>query len=103
MNERYHINAINWVCSCSAYSQSHYFFCKYLVAKKNILPIFMEIVLYHNYPLVFFGANKISLICQENDSWKRYKSIIIEDYLIKESHPSFSNLQNAEYRISRKK
>ncbi|CAB5356877.1 unnamed protein product [Rhizophagus irregularis] len=96
MDERYHIDAINWICSCPAYSQSRYLLCKHLVAKKNILPTFMETVRHHNYPLVSFGANKISSICQENDPWERYGPIIIEDYLIKGSHPSSSNLQSIE-------
>jgi len=96
MDERYHIDAINWICSCPAYSQSRYLLCKHLVAKKNILPTFMETVRRHEYPLVFFGTDKISPICQENDPWERYGPIIIEDYLIKESHPSSSNLQSIE-------
>ncbi|PKC50940.1 hypothetical protein RhiirA1_405369 [Rhizophagus irregularis] len=96
MDERYHNDAINWICSCPAYSQSRYLLCKHLVAKKNILPTFMETVRHHDYPLVSFGADKISSICQENDPWERYVPIIIEDYLIKESHPSSSNLQSIE-------
>ncbi|CAB5305488.1 unnamed protein product [Rhizophagus irregularis] len=54
------------------------------------------IMRHHDYPLVSFGADKISSICQENDPWERYVPIIIEDYLIKESHPSSSNLQSIE-------
>ena len=56
----------------------------------------METVSHHDYSLVFFSADKISSICQENDSWERYGPIIIEDYLIKESHSSSSNLQSIE-------
>ena len=74
MDERYHIDAINWICSCPAYSHSPYLLCKHLIAKKNILPTFIETIRRHDYPLVFFGdgANKIPSICQENDPWERY-------------------------------
>ncbi|PKY57507.1 hypothetical protein RhiirA4_510082 [Rhizophagus irregularis] len=91
MDERYHIDATNWICSCPAYSHNPYFLCKHLVAKKNILPTFMETARRHDYPLVFFGTDKIPSICQENDPWKR---TVIEDDFTNQSRSSSSNLRN---------
>ena len=58
----------------------------------------METVHHHDYPLIFFGgdANKIPLICQENDPWERYGRTIIENDYDQESRPSSSNLQHIE-------
>ncbi|PKY54360.1 hypothetical protein RhiirA4_473128 [Rhizophagus irregularis] len=54
MDKRYHIDAINWICSYPAYFHSLYILCKHLVAKKNISPAFMEIKQRYDYPLIFF-------------------------------------------------
>jgi len=94
MNERYHIDAVNWICSCPAYLNSRYLTCKHLVTKKNgksFFPTFMETARRHDYPLVIFGTGKVSAIRQENDPWKRYESSIIVD--AKESPSSSENLQ----------
>jgi hypothetical protein len=65
-----------------------------LIAKKNILPTFIKTIYHNDYPLIFFGTDKIPPICQENDPWEKYNSIIIKN---KELHPSSSiNLQNIE-------
>ena len=72
MNERYHIDEINWICSCPAYSHSCYLICKHLIKKKNgkdFFPIFMETTRRHDYPLVIFEADKVPVICQKNDPW----------------------------------
>ena len=45
----------------------------------------------HDYPLIFFGTDKVPSICQENDSWERYEPTIIENETL-----SSSNLQNIE-------
>src|ERR1051325_10495744 len=48
-------------------------------------------------PLVFFGADGMPSICQENDPCERYELTLIEDdFTNKEPHPSSSNLQNIE-------
>ncbi|RGB22410.1 hypothetical protein C1646_776135 [Rhizophagus diaphanus] len=90
MDERYHIDEVNWICSCPAYFHNPYFLCKHLVAKKNILPTFMETIRRHDYPLVFFSSEKVASICQENDPWKRY------DDFTERSYPNSGNLHNTE-------
>ena len=78
-DERHHIDTINWICSCPAYSHSPYLLCKHLVVKKNILPTFMETKRHHDYPLVFFGTDKIQSICRKNDPWERYNPTLNEN------------------------
>jgi hypothetical protein len=35
MEERYHIDVSNWVCSCPAFLNHPYFLCKHLIFKKR--------------------------------------------------------------------
>jgi hypothetical protein len=100
MDERYHIDEINWICSCPAFLNSSYLICKHLVSKKDgnsFFPTFMETARRHDYPLIIFGANKVSAIHQENDPWKRYESSVIVD--AKESASSSKNMQNVVLEI----
>ncbi|PKY57331.1 hypothetical protein RhiirA4_478319 [Rhizophagus irregularis] len=97
MDERYHIDEVNWICSCPAYFHNPYFLCKHLVAKKNILLTFMETIRHHDYPLVFFSSEKVASICQENDPWKKYGlTSVIDDDFTERSYPNSGILHNTE-------
>ncbi|CAG8832393.1 31772_t:CDS:2, partial [Gigaspora margarita] len=57
MDERYHVDTTNWICSCPAYLYSRYLICKHLIIKKNgksFLPTFLETKRRHDYPMIFF-------------------------------------------------
>jgi hypothetical protein len=47
-----------------------YLLCKNLIAKKNILPTFMETKRRHDYPPVSFEEDGVLSIFRENDPWK---------------------------------
>ncbi|CAG8835798.1 32999_t:CDS:1, partial [Gigaspora margarita] len=49
----------------------------------------------HDYPMIFFGADKVLTICKENDPWERFRSTI-SDNSIEETYLSSSNSQNIE-------
>jgi len=76
MDERYHIDINNWVCSCPAYLNSRYLLCKHLVSKKNgkeFLPTFLETARRHDYPLFTFNSDKLPSITPVNNPWSRYQ------------------------------
>ena len=64
--------------------------------QRVVLSTFKKTTRCYDYPLVFFGANKVPSIYQENDPWERYGTIFIEDDFVNESHPGSSNLQSIE-------
>lgn len=76
IDERYHIDVNNWICSCPAYLNSRYLLCKHLVSKKNgneFLPTFLKTARRHDYPLLTFDNDKLPPIALENNPWSRYQ------------------------------
>jgi hypothetical protein len=101
MDERYHIDVINWVCSCHAYLRSPYLLCKHLVAKmsKDFLPTFMETKRRHDYPLLAFGTDLQAPILQENNPWRR--SIDNNGFAMSQSSSGQSSLSQHQRVVAR--
>jgi hypothetical protein len=81
IEDRYHIDVNNWVCSCPAYLSSPYLLCKHLIAKKNgrvFIPTFLETERRHDYPFLAFGKDKLPVITRSNNPWVRYGASIEE-------------------------
>jgi hypothetical protein len=82
MDDRYHIDVSDWICSCPAYLHSPYLLCKHLVTKKSgkvFLPTFMETARRHDYPLVIFGSARLPAISHANDPWERHGTVRIDE------------------------
>jgi hypothetical protein len=76
MEDRYHVDVNNWVCSCRAYLNSRYLLCKHLVAKKNgsqFVPKYIETVRRHDYPFFIFQKDNLPTITPMNNPWVRYE------------------------------
>ncbi|CAG8840215.1 1031_t:CDS:2, partial [Gigaspora margarita] len=82
MDEVYHVDINDWVCSCSAYLRSRYLICKHLIAKINgtyFRPIFIETTRKHDHPLIVFGKDKVTTIDPINNPWYRHEMIMINN------------------------
>jgi len=75
MEDRYHVDINNWICSCPAYLKSRYLICKHLVCKKNgrqFIPTYTETVRRHDYPFLIFENENLPTITPINNPWVRY-------------------------------
>src|SRR6185295_5968837 len=104
MEDRYHIDVSNWVCSCPAYLNSRYLLCKHLVAKKNgrlFMPTYAETIRRHDYPFLIFEKDNLPIINPMNNPWVRLRHETDEETDVNEAVSSNSMIRQETFEHTR--
>ena len=104
MEDRYHVDINNWVCSCPAYLNSRYLLCKHLVTKKNgrlFMPTYTETIRRHDYPFLIFKKDNLPIINPMNNPWIRLRDETDEEIDINEEEGLSSMIQPETFEHTR--